>query len=197
MRAIRISGVASWSRTQRAPQPSDRRGIGDVRSRNPLTIYRQHRHALVDYADGIVGSRACAEDIVQEAWLRIEVADKRRAIDEPLSYLYRVVRNLAIDTRRRLRLEGQRLGPPVTPDAFEALALDQPSPEQAAVMRDQLAVVMAALAELPARTRVAVEMHRIEGFKLREIAAHLDMSIARVQELVIDGVEHVRRRLDR
>ena len=34
------------------------------------TLFVEHRRSLIDYATRIVGSRAHAEDVVQEAWLR-------------------------------------------------------------------------------------------------------------------------------
>ena len=71
--------------------------------RKPL--FTRRRGALVDYADGIVGSRAEAEDLVQEAWLRLEKAGRRGRLDQPLAYVYRIVRNLAFDVRRRMTHE--------------------------------------------------------------------------------------------
>jgi RNA polymerase sigma-70 factor (ECF subfamily) len=38
-------------------------------------------------------------------------------------------------------------------------------------------------------------MHRFEGCKLREIAAVLEISLSSAQLLVVDGIEHCKRRL--
>ena len=72
------------------------------------SLFIAHRRSLVDYAAGIVGSRTQAEDVVQEAWFRLNRLDDRHPIHEPLRYLYRLVRNLAIDTRRTLSREMAR-----------------------------------------------------------------------------------------
>jgi RNA polymerase sigma-70 factor (ECF subfamily) len=56
---------------------------------------------------------------------------------------------------------------------------------------------MEAMAELPERTRIALMMHRFDGFKLRDIAAHLGISVALAHALVYEGLEHCRRRLAR
>jgi RNA polymerase sigma-70 factor (ECF subfamily) len=53
------------------------------------------------------------------------------------------------------------------------------------------------MAELPERTRIALMMHRFDGFKLRDIAAHLGISVALAHALVYEGLEHCRRRLAR
>ena len=158
--------------------------------RGVLRIYRMHRSALVAYASAIAGGRAQAEDVVQEAWFRLSRADDPALIQEPAAYLYRLVRNLAIDARRPLSRETARL-------AFEidavTLADEQPSPERATLARDELRAVLDALAELPERTRTAVRMNRIEGRKLREVADHLGLSITRTHALIVEGIAHCDR----
>lgn len=70
-----------------------------------LQLYLAHRVALVDYAVSLVGCRARAEDVVQEAWLRFSRQGDNAAIHSPASYLYRIVRNLALDQLRRSATE--------------------------------------------------------------------------------------------
>lgn len=161
-----------------------------------LDLYRQHRGALVDYASGIVGDRAHAEDLVQEAWLRLDRKAAREPPREPLRYLYRIVRNLAFDASRRLARERQVVVDQEEPDARRHAA-DAPSPEAAALHRRELEEVMAAMAELPERTRIALEMHRIGGCKLKDIAAFLGVSLPLAHVLVAQGVDHCKRRLGR
>ena len=160
---------------------------GDVEhDRNLLALFLAHRGALVTYARGILGDHARAEDVAQEAYLRLADAAGTRAIDEPQGYLYRIVRNLAVDSLRRvLPLEA----------IADQIPLDRPSPEAEALHKDQLRIVTAALAELPERSRIALEMHRLEGCKLREIADRLGISITQAHTLVVDAVEHCKKRL--
>ena len=61
-----------------------------------LAFFMAHRPKLIGYASGIVGSRAQAEELVQEAWLRFDDACRLRLLEEPLGYLYQIVRNLAL-----------------------------------------------------------------------------------------------------
>ena len=84
---------------------------GDVTVRNEsiLALYVAHRDQLVDYASKILDDRAHAEDVVQEAYLRLDAAAATRLLGEPLRYLYRIVRNLALDTRRGLQRDRKRL----------------------------------------------------------------------------------------
>jgi RNA polymerase sigma-70 factor (ECF subfamily) len=159
-----------------------------------LALYMAHRGALVNYASGIVGDRAHAEDLVQEAWLRFFAAAGRRPLDEPVGYLYRVVRNLAVDGRRRLLREGRMVeaGPGLEQ---RDIADAHPSPEAEAVARDELRRLTEALAELPERTRIALEMRRFGGCKLKEIASHLGVSVSVAHDIVAAGIAHCRRRV--
>ena len=162
-----------------------------------LSIFTAHRGALVAYAAGIVGNRVLAEDLVQEAWLRFDEAARHRQLEQPLGYLYRIVRNLALDGRRRMARESQVMIDSCLDVAVASTADEAPSPETVALYKDDLELVMEAITELPERTRIALEMHRIGGCKLREIAAFLDISLPLAHLLVSEGVQHCKRRLGR
>lgn len=142
-----------------------------------------------------MGCNSQAEDLVQEAWLRFDRASDKRFLDDPTGYLYRIVRNLALDTKRRMRRETQ-----ISENgAIEALVANTaapfPAPEQIARYKEDFALLQEALAELPERTRIACEMHRFGGAKLREIAAFLDISVPLAHKLVADGIEHCKERI--
>lgn len=159
-----------------------------------LALYAAHRHALTSYASGIVGDRAHAEDVVQEAWLRFGAARAaERPLEEPVGYLYRIVRNLAVDYRRRLTREKGLLGEPLA--GAEGLSDGRATPEAEAAARDELRLLIQAMDELPERTRIAVEMRRIEGAKLKDIAARLGVSVPVAYQIVADGIAHCRRRV--
>jgi RNA polymerase sigma-70 factor (ECF subfamily) len=159
-------------------------------------LFTEHRLSLIDYAVGIVGSRAAAEDVVQEAWLRFDEVSKRELLSEPLSYLYRIVRNLAIDGRRK-QVREERYFVPGTPLLVESVVEARPTPEAEAESRAELRALQAAMLELPERTRTALEMHRMGGATLRDIAEYLGISVGLTHSLVIDGLEHCRVRLSR
>lgn len=159
-----------------------------------LTLYMAHRGALVKYASGIMGDRSRAEDVVQEAYLRFSDASARRLLDEPVGYLYRIVQNLAFDGVRRLSLESRYIKRDVAQAEVE-IAEERASPEAELIARQELERVLAAISELPERTRIALEMHRFGGFKLKEIADRLGISTSMAQLLVMEGVRHCQRSL--
>jgi RNA polymerase sigma-70 factor (ECF subfamily) len=165
-------------------------------SRGPdtLGIFLTHRSGLVDYASRIVGDHARAEDVVQEAYLRFDQAGSAR-VEEPVGYLYRIVRNLALDGRRRQTRESRfMVGQSPLSDSA---ACARPSPEAEAAGRSDVEALKAALAELPERTRRALELHRFEGRTVKAVAAALDVSVGTAHALIVDGLEHCRARLYR
>lgn len=131
---------------------------------------------------------------MQEAWLRFDRAD-RRFVKEPLAYLYRIVRNLAVDDHRTVLRDSRVMAETNFDDVAAVAGSTAPSPEFVALYKSELRILREALAELPLRTRVAFSLHRLGGYKLREIAEHLDISVTLAQTLVADGAEHCRRRL--
>lgn len=159
-----------------------------------LSVFLSQRAELVRYAATITGDIAEAEDVVQEAWLRFGAVAGKRFLEEPNGYLYRIVRNLALDGRRRKGLE-QRLFADNGLEVAAEVESDAPSPLAQMEAKNEIDIIRLALAALPQRTRRAFEMHRFQGIKLVAIAAQLGISKSLAQELVIDGVEHCKRAL--
>jgi RNA polymerase sigma-70 factor (ECF subfamily) len=160
-----------------------------------LDLFVRQRPALVSYATGIVGSRAQAEDVVQEAWLRFDEASNGRLLEDATGYLYRIVRNLALDGLRRSSRESRVIVADDWEKAAAPWCSGTPTPEAVVLYRSEYNMVMEALAELPERTRIAFEMHRFGDAKLKEIALALDISVPLAHRLVADAVQHCKERL--
>ena len=150
----------------------------------------------MDYANRIVRDPARAEEVVQDAWLRVASVERGRTLAEPLGYFYRVVRNLALDGFRARQREAMREGGELAVIA-ETVPDCTPSPEIAAQDREELRLVIESLGELPERTRLAVMLYKFDGLKLREVAERMGISVALANKLVLDGVEHCAMRVAR
>lgn len=148
-----------------------------------LSLYLAHRPALINYAKGVLGDRAAAEDVVQDAFLRFS-EPASAALEQPVAYLYRIVRNLALDAVRRQNSESRQQQSP--PQWMQPGLLH--SPEQHLLQQDDITRVAATFAELPEQTRIAVEMHRLGGYTLQQIASHLSISLSMTHRLVRDAV---------
>lgn len=158
-----------------------------------LAAYQAQRHALLNLATRVLGCRSRAEDVLQDAFLKLwEGSLKLSRVEAPERYLSRLVRNLAIDHLRRWQLE-QRYG------AAAELADLQPSeisPEQAVGGQQAVRQLLAALAELTPRMRRVFTLSQLDGLTQREVATQLGASPALINLILRDTLGHCRVRLD-
>jgi len=127
---------------------------------------------------------------VQDAYVRLAAARESEAtgsIRHPLSYLYRIVRNLAFDRLRRDKVEAREEGEA----QWWMLPVDAGTPEDMAASTQMIARVEAVLARMEPRMRLALELNRFEGHTLQEIAGRLGISVATAHRLVRDAVVRI------
>ncbi|MFK3775632.1 MULTISPECIES: RNA polymerase factor sigma-70 [Pseudomonas] len=155
-------------------------------------MFFDQRSRLIGLAAKIIGCRSHAEDIVHEAFMKVDDAGETEQIRSQASYLTRVVRNLSIDHYRRRQFE-ERLMCSDT-DSSESATIFGDTPEALVSDQQVLERVSGALADLPERTRYAFEMCRIHGMKQREIAKILGVSPPLVNAMIRDALLHCREK---
>lgn len=159
-----------------------------------LHMFLGVRRELVSYAAKITGDHTQAEDVVQEAWIRFlpNQTASAPAIEQPVAYLYRIVRNLALDLKRnRLREQAHEATPPVW--LLPSHGSDPADMCQHSMTLDR---VSNALQALPEASRRALEMHRFGGCTLAEIARQLDVSLTTAHRLLRDALVKLAREVD-
>lgn len=136
------------------------------------------------YARRVLGDRAEAEDITQEALLRLwRIApDWRQGEAQVTTWLYRVATNLATD---RLRAHKRRQSD--TLDDVPEPGDDRPDVVTGLIEADRMAALQTALACLPDRQRQAVVLRHIEGMTNPEIAQILEIGVEAVESLTARG----------
>jgi RNA polymerase sigma factor (sigma-70 family) len=139
-----------------------------------LTDFDAERPRLTAIAVRILGSEADADDVLQEAWLRLSRTD---AIDDLPAWLTTVVTRLCLDhlRKRRTRSEVESMVPddhaPIDPEGDALLA---------EVTGDAMQVVLDALA--PAE-RVAFVLHDVFGYPFDEVSGVMGRSNTAVRQL--------------
>ncbi len=118
-----------------------------------------------------------AEDIVQEAFLKVVETSRREEIRTVDNLLSRVVRCIAID---RLRRRGARLA--VMQTNVEEGVDAGPDPERALMGTQRLRQVMATIDEMPPRRREVFLLHRIEDLTYPQIARRTGISLKAVEK---------------
>lgn len=156
---------------------------------NLSAVFVAHQAQLRRAALNIVHNPERAEDIVQDAYLKVTETATVLNIRQPLAYLLQTVRNLAIDRHRRGAFEGGLF-------EREEEGLQVPAligmPEATAISRQHLALIAHALSELPERTRRVFELYRLDGHTHCVIASKLDISTSLVNILIHDAMDHCR-----
>ena len=126
------------------------------------------------------GSGHDAEDVVQDAFIRAHRG--LRATDRPMAlrpWLYMIVRNRALDELRRR----QRAG--AYDDEFALNAVPTADPAQASQQRDEMRQLVAEIARLPERQRLALVQRELDGCSHVETARRLHTTVPATKSLII------------
>lgn len=133
------------------------------------TLYKRHRGALFRFILRALSStaapRATAEELFQEAWIRVIEARSRYAPQARFTtWLYTIAHNLLVDHWRRKGLSLVELDE-------EHLVAAPDNPARQAEAREALARLLQAIGALPAAQREAFLLHEEGGLSVAEIAA--------------------------
>jgi RNA polymerase sigma-70 factor (ECF subfamily) len=153
------------------------------------------------YACRVLGDAHVAEDIAQEAFLRVHRGARDwRPTARFSTWFYTVLGNLCRDRIRRLRRRpeegaGRPLGEGEDEPADQGGSV--PGPLEAALEGERRDLVAEAVRSLPTHLQQAVALREFEGLKYREIAATLDCDLNEVKVLIHRGRKVLAERLRR
>jgi len=153
-----------------------------------VAAFETHRRALMGLAYRMLGSRAEAEDVVQDAYLRWHTTD-HAAINEPRRYLGTVVTRLCLDRMksaqaRREIYVGQWLPEPVVDEAFD----DDTAGDLA---HDISVALMLVLERLSPLERASFLLHDVFGVDFAEVSRTLGRGEAACRQLAARAREHI------
>jgi len=151
-------------------------------------LARRHLPAMVGLARRVLGNAADAEDVAQEAMLRVWThAPRWQPVAAFKTWLTRVVVNLCLDRKRRAAWV----------DLEEAGELVDRAPDAVTQMEtnEQERQLQNAIEKLPDRQRAAIVLTYSEGMSNAQVADILDTSVSAVETLLIRGKQNLRRAL--
>lgn len=172
----------------------DEDAFAELFKRNAAHAYR--------IAARFVGPNDDAQDLVQEAFLRVYLARQRWKPTARFStWFYRILVNLCLkDLRKRKTAELVSLDSPLPTEQGE-VARELPASADAGetnhpLLRKELVeAVRAAVQSLPPDQRMAVILHRFEGLSYKEIAEAMDRSLSSVESLLHRAKQSLRKNL--
>ena len=154
--------------------------VATERSRSFEVFFHAERPRLFATLVMILASRSEAEEIAQEAFVRVwERWDRVQTHPDPTGYLYRTAMNLVRHRRRRLRLAARTAGDAsVETDAFSLV--------------DEREDLVSALRSLTPRQRAALVLTELLDLDVREAASMLHVRPATIRSLCSQGRQRIR-----
>jgi RNA polymerase sigma factor (sigma-70 family) len=152
----------------------------------PDDFFLRECDGLARYVYRIVRDTADAQDVVQEAFLRfyrLRATEERRGSDRGL--LYRLARNLAIDTLR----ERNRVGLL----SIDVVSMPSGSPEDVLVVKEQRELCQQALSLLSQREQECLSL-RYAGLSYADIASVLNLNPHSVGQVLARALQTFKRR---
>lgn len=152
------------------------------------TLVQRHQNRVRTLAFRLMGKWDIADDIAQEAFLRLYHSASRYQPTAALTtWLHRIVVNLCLDWSKQRK-------PSPWPDT-DSMAADAPSGDGNMLRNEKLVAIRQAVAELPERQRIALVLHRFENLNHAAISAVTGWSEPAVESLLVRAYARLRERL--
>ena len=124
-----------------------------------------------------------ADDLVQEAFVRLACYAQDHTVREPEAFLMRAAQNLSLDAYRARKRHGEAV-------LVEDQILVDPGPalEEILLRREQIDLLIKSLASMNPRTSRIILAHRIDGASYAEIAREYGISVSAVEKQIAKAV---------
>jgi RNA polymerase sigma-70 factor (ECF subfamily) len=165
---------------------------GDARAFE--VIYERHASAAFSLAYRMMGTRAGAEDVTQDAFLSLWRSGARydRARGSVRTWVLGIVHHRAIDALRRATVHDKRRA---SDEGIEERFEARERTDVEAARREEAGTVRGALASLPADQSQVIELAYFGGFTHTEIADMLDAPVGTVKGRMRLGLRKMKAQL--
>ena len=159
-----------------------------VARRSLEEVFSEEESPLLRYAFGLLGRRELAEEVVQDAFLKLH--EHWEEVEIPRAWLFRCVRNLSFNVLRKSKRET------LQESAGEREATNERPDEELGKM-EAVGMVQMLVSEMKEEDQTMVRMKYFQDRKYQEIADHLEMSVGnvgyRLHHLLKDLGERLRK----
>jgi RNA polymerase sigma factor (sigma-70 family) len=158
-----------------------------------IVFLREHREPLIAFLRKSAATHEDAQDIAQETMMRM-----LRYRDQPAEALkilmYRIAINALNDRGRRQKTRHAPEHVSLDED-YHALPSQEPTHDQRVATEQELALVRAAIMQLPMRSRQIYLLNRINGMSYTQIARHCGISVKAVEKNIGRALALLRARM--
>lgn len=138
-------------------------------------VFDAEESVLLRFAHGLTGQRETAEDIVQDAFLKLHT--HWHEVLQPRPWLFRCVRNLALNHHR----DNKRTSPMETnPQTSKEWETPAPDPDAALGKLEAIGTLQLLISELPEPDRTLVSLKYLSGLRYEEIAVQTQLTVSNV-----------------
>jgi len=153
-------------------------------------VYSDIRNSLLRFASRYFRRPQEVEDVVQEAFVKVIEANRKREIKTLRGYLFRTTRNIAL---KQIEKKSHKLTDTIGDALPDSILLQSPSLEDEFESRQRFELFCRAVRELPVKGRRVFVLRRVYGYSQQEIAdemgitkktveAHLSKAISRCND---------------
>ena len=138
-------------------------------------VFAAEESPLLRFAYGLTGQRETAEDLVQDAFLRLHT--HWHEVENPRAWLFRCTRNLALN---HLRNNKRNTSLETNPQTSKEWETKTPDPEAALGKLETIGTLQLLIAELPEPDRTLVSLKYLSGLRYEEIAVQTNLTVSNV-----------------
>ena len=169
--------------------------VADASSRSKVFgSFLDQQRPLKAFISRFVRRPQDVDDIAQETFVRAFLAEQKGDIQHPKAYIYRVARNLAFET---LTKKSNQMTSFIEDSCDQSLLESGENIENTMVVTEKFDRVKVAIAEMPPQCQRVFIMHKVYGFKYREISQQLGISVSTVEKHIMAGLKKCRQSVKR
>lgn len=152
---------------------------------------------LVRYLSKKVHNNEDANDLAQEAFLRMHKFQQSRRLDNARAFLFKTANNLVVDQMRRASVHEKYLSFERLPEqSDEESDKFAPSAERTVSAEQELDRIYKVVNQMPEKVRSAFLMHRGKDLSYSQIATEMDVSISMVEKYIIQALRILRKEVN-
>ncbi len=138
-------------------------------------VFTVEESPLLRFAYGLTGQRETAEDLVQDAFLRLH--KHWEEVENPRAWLFRCTRNLALNHLRNNKRSTSLETNPQTGEEWESKI---PDPDAALGRLEAIGTLHLLISELPEPDRTLISLKYSQDLKYDQIATHTNLTVSNV-----------------
>lgn len=158
------------------------------------TLYKENSAKLIRFLTRKLQQPQQAEEVAQEAYMRLQKLDAPEKLDNARAFLFQVASNLATDQLRRRQLHNnylnsQKQQAEVNLEAGMSMGVD---PADQLVAQQKAQQIKDTLDAMPAKVRQAFLLHRRSGLSYNAIAEEMQVSVSSVEKYIFTALKQFR-----